>query len=144
MKNYLIILLFVLSSSVEAQSNKTVKILADSKLLVKTIFETKDSAILESLFAVAMTHKAPDGRIETREEAIRNIVHNPSVFTRADMRSGYGVTKEKDSTTVKYFFRGREIKSDGTSSIYTANMVMVWVKQKKESKLFRLETIKVD
>lgn len=144
MKNYLVILMLSLWSSAQSQSKQTIKIMADSKLLVKTIYETRDSATLESLFASAMTHRTADGRIETREEAIQNIMHNPSAYARADMRSGYGVTKEKDSTTVKYFYRGREIKPDGSNVIYTANMVMVWVKEKKKFKLLRLETIKVD
>lgn len=144
MKNYLVILMLSLWSSAQSQSKQTIKIMADSKLLVKTIYETRDSATLESLFASAMTHRTADGRIETREEAIQNIMHNPSAYARADMRSGYGVAKEKDSTTVKYFYRGREIKPDGSNVIYTANMVMVWVKEKKKFKLLRLETIKVD
>lgn len=144
MKNYLVIFFLLMCSAVQAQSKKTIKIMADSKLLMKTIYETKDSATLESLFASTMTHKTADGKIETRAEAIQNIIHNQSVYARADMRSGYGVTKEKDSTTVKYFYRGREIKPDGSNGIYTANMVMVWVKEKKKFKLLRLETIKVD
>lgn len=144
MKYILIILALLYSSFTEAQSKKTSKVLAHAKILVKAIFETKDSATLQSLFAPGMKHKTGDGIIESREEAIRNIASNKSVYVQAEMLKGYGVTEDKDSTTVRYFYRGRENKPDGSSSIYTANLVMVWVMQKKEPKLARLETIKID
>ncbi|MGQ0739352.1 MAG: nuclear transport factor 2 family protein [Bacteroidota bacterium] len=144
MKSYLVIFFLALYSAAGAQSKKTAKALAHSKLLVKTIFETKDSATLDDLFAPGMKHQAANGRTESREEAIRNIAGNRSVFVQADMLKGYGVTEEKDSSVVKYFYRGRENKPDGTSSVYTANLVMVWVKEKKDVKLLRLETIKIE
>jgi len=145
MRIILIIVLLLAGTTVIAQTNKTKKALAGSKLLVKTIFETKDSAVLESLFAAGMKHMAPKGKIESRAEAIKNIINNRSVFVQADMMvGGYGVAPAKDSTVVKYFYKGRENKPDGTSSPYTVNLVMVWVKQKKEMKLTRLETIRIE
>jgi hypothetical protein len=145
MRNYLLIFLLILGHSVNAQSNKTLKALAGSRLLVKTIFETKDSVTLESLFAPGMKHRNYNGKIESRDEAIRNIANNRSVFVQADMTlGGYGVTPAKDSTIVKYFYKGREKKPDGTSAAYTVNLVMVWEKGKKDMKLIRLETLKID
>ncbi len=144
MKNYLVIFFLVWCSAAGAQSKKTAMVLAHSKLLVKTIFETKDSVTLETLFGPGMKHMSANGSIESRDEAIRNIASNKSVFVQADMRIGYGVIEEKDSSVVKYFYRGRENKPDGTSSVYTVNLVMVWVKEKKDVKLLRLESIKVD
>lgn len=143
MRKYLVILLVLCSSAAGAQSNKTTKVLAHSKQLVKTIFETKDSATLEELFAPGMKHMN-GGRIESREEAIRNITGNRSVFVQAAMQKGYGVIEDKDTSVVKYFFKGRENKTDGTSSVYTVNLVMRWVKQKKDVKLLRLETIRIE
>lgn len=91
-----------------------------------------------------MRHMTGSGKTESREEAIRNITGNKSVFEQANMRIGYGVTEEKDLSVVRYFFKGRENKPDGTSVPYTVNLVMVWVKEKKDVKLLRLETIWVD
>ena len=145
MKNCLLICLLFCGTLATAQSYRTVKILANSKTLVKAIFETRDSAVLESLFAPDMQHFAYGGKIETREEAIRNIANNKSVFVQADMTvGGYGVAPAKDTTIVRYFFKGRENKPDGTSLPYTVNLVMVWVKMKKDIKLTRLETIRVN
>lgn len=140
-----LLILFVLCcSAAGAQSKKTTKVLAHSKQLVKTIFETKDSATLEELFAPGMKHRTAGGRIESREEAIRNIAANRSVFVQAEMQKGYGVIEDNDSSVVKYFYKGRENKTDGTSSVYTVNLVMVWVKHKKDVKLARLETIRIE
>ena len=144
MKSGLVILFLACCSATLAQSKKTVRVLAHSKLLVRTIFETKDSSTLETLFGPGMKHRAANGSIESREEAIRNIAGNKSVFVQADMRVGYGMAEVKDSSVVKYFYRGRETRPDGASSVYTANLVMVWVKEKKDVKLLRLETIKIE
>lgn len=136
---------FVLISCVAvAQSGKAAKALANSKLLVKAIYETKDSAVLDGLFAPQMRHFTGNGSIESREEAIRNLAGNTSRFVQAEMRKGYGMVEGRDSTVVKYFYKGREHKTDGTSSVYTVNLVMVWEKVKKEMKLRRLETIRVE
>ena len=144
-RNYLLIFLVVLCSSAFAQTHRTTKMLENSRLLVRTIFETKDSAVLQSLFASEMTHTVARNKVQSREEAIRNISNNRSVFVQADMMvGGYGVTPAKDSTIIKYFYKGRENKPDGTSSPFATNVVMVWVKKKKDIKLIRLETIRID
>jgi hypothetical protein len=144
MKNYLLIFILFVCSPAFAQSKKTVKALANSKLLVSTIFETKDSAALEKLFSATMVHKTADGRTEQREEAVRNIVHNPSTYVQATMTKGYGVSAAGDSTVVKYFFKGRENKPDGSSPVYTVNLSMYWMKEKKGYKLVKLETLRVE
>lgn len=144
MRNYLLILTFFVCSSAFAQTKKTTKVLANSKLLVSAIFETKDSATLDKLFSAGMIHKTADGRTENREEAIKNITHNPSGYTQASMTKGYGVSSAKDSTVVKYFFKGREKKPDGSSPVYTVNLSMYWLKEKKEYKLVKLETLRIE
>jgi|GEM_PF-2221992 len=144
MRILLIMFICCCSISVMGQSKKTLKSLKGSRLLVKTIFETKDSLVLESLFAPDMKHHSK-GMIQSRQEAIRSLAGNRSKFVQADMMvGGYGVTPANDSTVVKYFYKGREHKTDGSSSPYTVNLVMVWVKQKKDMKLVRLETLKID
>jgi len=143
MKKYLLIILLTVCSTGFGQK-KTTKVLANSRLLVMAIFETKDSATLNKLFSAGMIHKTADGRTENREEAIRNLVHNPSSYTQASMTKGYGVSNAKDSTVVKYFFKGRENKPDGSSPVYTVNLSMYWLKEKKDYKLVKLETLRVE
>lgn len=144
MGRYSFILLLFISTSTLAQTKKTTRALANSKKLVTAIFETKDSATLDKLFSAVMIHKTADGRTENREEAIRNISQNQSVYTQASMTNGYGVSSSGDSTVVKYFYKGRENKPDGSSPVYTVNLTMVWLKEKKETKLVRLETLRIE
>lgn len=118
--------------------------MANSKLLVNTIFETKDSATLEKLFAPGMTHLNGAGITENRSEAIHNIVSNPSKFVQASMTNGYGVSGNKDTTTVKFFYKGREYKTDGSSVAFAVNLEMVWVKVKKNTTLYSLHTVKAE
>jgi hypothetical protein len=144
MRRYFFILLLFISMSALAQTKKTTKALANSKKLVMTIFETKDSTILDKLFSTVMVHNTADGRTENREEAIRGISQNKSSYTQASMTNGYGVSSSGDSTVVKYFYKGRENKPDGSSPVYTVNLTMVWLKEKKETKLVRLETLRIE
>jgi hypothetical protein len=144
MVRYFFILLLFISTSALAQTKKTTRALANSKKLVKAIFETKDSITLHKLFSTMMIHKTADGRTENREEAIRGISQNKSSYTQASMTNGYGVSSSGDSTVVKYFYKGRENKPDGSSPVYTVNLTMVWLKEKKETKLVRLETLRIE
>lgn len=144
MKNGLTIFLLAFCTAAGAQPKKIAQALGNSKLLVNTIFETKDSATLEKLFAMPMTHINAGGKKETRAEAISNFVNNKSDYVQANMTNGYGVAESGDSTTVKFFYKGRENKTDGTSIPFSVNLVMVWVKVKKKTTLHRLETIKVE
>ncbi len=118
--------------------------MASSKQLVKAIFETKDSVVLEKLFAPGMTHLNGQGTTENRTEAINAIAHNPSRFVQATMTNGYGVVENRDSITVKFFYKGREYKTDGTSVPFAVNLEMYWVKQKKKTVLHHLHTVKVE
>lgn len=118
--------------------------MANSKLLVNTIFETKDSATLEKLFAPNMTHLNGAGVVETRSEAINKIVHNQSRFVQASMTNGYGVAMHGDSTTVKFFYKGREYKADGSNTPFAVNLEMIWIKAKKKTTLYSLHTVKAE
>jgi hypothetical protein len=73
MKNLLTILVLLFSVAVNAQSKQERQALANSKLLEQTVFGTKDSLTLEKLFAKNATYTHSSGKMETREEAIRNI-----------------------------------------------------------------------
>lgn len=144
MKGFLFILSLLCCLTVTAQSKKEVQAMANSKLLVSAIFETRDSATLEKLFRPDMTHLNGAGVMETRSEAINKIVHNPSRFVQASMTNGYGVVQRGDSVTVKFFYKGREYKTDGSSTPFAVNLEMVWLKEKKKMALYTLHTVKAE
>lgn len=143
MKNLLTILVLLFSVAVNAQSKQERQALANSKLLEQTVFGTKDSLTLEKLFAKNATYTHSSGKMETREEAIRNISQNKSVYTKSDTLISYNVENFKDSTVVNHLFIAKEKKVDGSESMLRLSLRLVWVKEKDDLKLFRRVATKV-
>ena len=137
MKYLLTLLVIIFSVAVNAQTKQEVQALAKTKLLEQTVFGTKDSLTLEKLFAKNSTYTHSSGKMETREEAIRNISHNRSVYTKSDTLIGYNTEKFKDSTVVKHLFIANEKKVDGTESMLRLQITLVWVKENGDWKLIR-------
>jgi thioredoxin reductase len=137
MKYLVPILVIFLSITVYAQSKQERQALANSKLLEQTVFGTKDSLTLEKLFAKKATYIHSSGKVETREEAISNIVKNKSVYTRSDTLISYNTEKFKDSTIVKHLFIAKEKKADGTEGTLRLHLTLTWVKEKGDWKLLR-------
>jgi ketosteroid isomerase-like protein len=75
--------------------------------------------------------------VETRDEAIGNIVKNRSVYTRSDTLISYKTEKFKDSTVVKHLFIAKEKKADGTEGMLRLHLTLVWVKENGDWKLYR-------
>ncbi len=59
---------------------------------------------LEDLFAKDATYGHSGGKVETRNEAIRNIVRNRSVYEKANDIAGYNVTIQDDVAVVRHLF----------------------------------------
>ncbi|MBS1760909.1 MAG: nuclear transport factor 2 family protein [Bacteroidetes bacterium] len=144
MKVYFTIAAIFIGVFLNAQTKIASKAVAKSKLLVNAIFESKDKSTLEKLFAAEMIYQNSDGKTEAREQAIKDISENKTTYTQANMTKGFGVSKSADSTVVKYFFKGKEHKPDGVTSVYTVNVSMIWFKQKKDIKLARLEMLRIE
>ena len=143
MKYLLTISAIIFSVAVNAQTKQEVQALAKTKLLEQTVFGTKDSLTLEKLFAKNATYTHSSGKMETREEAIRNISHNKSVYTKSDTLISYNTEKFKDSTVVKHLFIAKEKKVDGTESMMRLQITLVWAKENGDWKLIRRQAEKV-
>jgi hypothetical protein len=145
MKLLFIILLTALVNAGNAQKKKTAKILGKNSLLEETVFGTKDSATLDKLFASTVKYIHSSGKIETREEAIHNIIRNRSVYTAdADIEPRpYNISIEGDSARVKHVYKAREKKVDGSENILSISIETVWIKEKKDWKLARRQATKI-
>jgi hypothetical protein len=143
MKNTLIILSLFCCIAAQAQSKQQIAAMANAGLLEQTVFGTKDSATLEKLFGSKLTYIHSGGKVESREEALHNIIHNKSVYTQSDTLVSYDVQTYKDSTVVKKYFQASEKKADGTESLLKLNIATVWVKEKGKWVLFRRQATKV-
>ena len=144
MKYILTILIFIPVMAANAQSSKQLKqALANSRLLERTVFGTKDSLTLEKLFAKDATYIHSSGKVESRDEAIRNIVQNKSVYTKADTLVGFKANTYPDSTIVTHAFVAKEKKADGTESMLRLNLELVWIKEKGKWKLYRRKATRI-
>src|SRR5690606_20100886 len=97
MKCIFSIVFLMLSICSTAQSKKTRQVLAKTALLERTVFNTKDSATLESLFSKTLNYEHPNGKVESREQAIQGIIHNKSIYTESIEPYPYDVTTQGDS-----------------------------------------------
>ena len=143
MKNLLIILFLLPAICTNAQSKKVRQALANTRLLERTVFGTKDSLTLEKLFAKDATYIHSSGKIEAREEAIRNIVQNKSVYAKIDTLVGYRTEVVKDSIFVEHVFVAKETKADGAQSTLRLNLALVWIKEKGKWKLYRRKATRI-
>lgn len=141
MKNCLLIVSLMMCVSMNAQDKKTVQVLANSRLLESTVFGTKDSATLESLFAKPLIYIHSHGNVQNREQAIHSISNNKSTYVKSDKTFEYGVEPKDDSLVVTHRFEAIEKKIDGTESQLNFTITLVWAKEKGKWKLFRRQAI---
>jgi len=145
MKYTIVILSFLFAATVAfAQpSKKEREVLANSKLLMATVFGTKDSLTLEKLFASTLSYVHSGGKNETRSEAIHGIVNNKSTYVESIEPPPYKVSESGDSLIVTRPFKAVEKKANGTETQLDLIIEMVWIKENKDWKLARRKATKV-
>ena len=143
MKKLVFILVIVLGSiSVAAQSKKEQQLIERTYLLSHTIFGTKDSLVLEDLFAKKASYGHSGGKVETREEAIAAISKNKSVYTDTVLNN-ISVVINDDVAIVRHLFKAKENKVDGTMTPLNFTMMLVWVKEKGKWRLIGRQAVKL-
>ena len=142
-KKYLLLLVCVVCSSfVFAQSKDEIAVLANSRRLHQTVFGTKDSMVLEQLFASALTYGHSNGRIQNRAEAIDGIIHNKSAYTDTSLKS-YSVMINDDAAVVRYVMREMETNAEGKTVPLRLAIMLVWVEEKGKWKLFGRQAVRL-
>lgn len=137
-----IAILLVFNSSCFAQSKQERTIIDRTYLLSHTVFGTKDSLLLEDLFARKASYGHSSGKIETREEAIAAISKNKSVYTDTSI-SNVKVILEDDVAVVRYLYKANEAKPDGTITPLNFTMMLVWVKEKGKWRLMGRQAVRL-
>ncbi|TMI73321.1 MAG: hypothetical protein E6H09_07940 [Bacteroidetes bacterium] len=95
MRNFLLIVSLIASASMNAQNKNTIQVLANSRLLESTVFGTKDSVTLETLFATPLVYVHSSGSAQTRQQAIHGISNNKSTYVISNEPLGYEVQSIK-------------------------------------------------
>ena len=125
-----------MSLSASAQSKDEQTVLAKTDLLQSTVFGTKDSAMLDTLFAKTLHYEHSAGKVETREQALHGVAHNKSVYDIKTLPDApQSITKQGDSIIVKKQFQATENKVDGTAVPLDFTVTTIWIKEDGNWKL---------
>jgi hypothetical protein len=141
-KIFTIILLFVFAAA-HAQNKDEKELTEKTYLLSHTVFGTKDSLTLENLLAKTVTYGHSHGNLQTREEMIKGVVHNQSKYTDTAV-SGIKIFIEDKTAIVRYLFKAKENKKDGTVTDLNFSMMLVWVKENAAWKLMGRQAVSVE
>ena len=144
MKKVLFISTFIFVSVIGfAQSKDEKQLIERTYLLSHTIFGTKDSLVLEDLFAKKASYGHSGGKVETREEAIADISKNKSVYTDTAVSNVKVMMEDDDVAIVRHLFKAKENKADGTVTVLNFTMMLVWVKEKGKWRLMGRQAVKL-
>jgi ketosteroid isomerase-like protein len=125
-----------------AQSKKIREVLNKTQLLEDAVFYSKDGTVLETLFGKDLVYEHPNGKVETREEAIKGIIQNKSVYKKIlGIASPTGVVEKGDSIITKKKFKATEKKEDATELVLDLTIEMVWMKEKGDWKLVHRKAV---
>lgn len=135
MKKLILILFLGLGLSTMAQSKNERKVLNNSRLFQQTVFGTKDSLVLEKLFAKTVLYVHSSGKGETRQEAIRGISKNKSFYVKSPEPESYTVSQRGDTLLVNTVLKAVENKADGSKVDLNLGIALYWIKEGKKWKL---------
>lgn len=140
---YIIAVVFLLAAgNVSAQSARDEQEITEkTELLSATIFGTKDSLTLESLFAAKASYGHSHGNLQARKEAIKGISQNKSIYKDTAVKNIYVLFGSKKTAIVRYLFDANENKTDGTITPLHFSMMLVWIKEKGKWKLFGRQAV---
>jgi len=135
MKKGIAILFLCIGFSAMAQSKDQVKVLAASRQFQETVFGTKDSLVLDRLFATNVQYVHSSGKSENREEAIRGISRNKSVYVKSPEPAPYNLSQRGDTLLVNTVLKAVENKADGSKVDLNLSIDLFWIKEGKQWKL---------
>lgn len=125
-----------------AQNGNEKTIATKVELLNKAIFENKDIAALETLLAKKITYGHSSGKIESRAEMIQGVEDN--TITYADLKTEVGVVLFSGKyVVVRHILSAIQREKDGKVSPLKLQVLQVWIKEKKDWKLFARQAVKI-
>ena len=141
MKRLFLVVAMLNVLAVSAQSRDEKQIIAQTYLLSHTVFGTKDSNTLESLFAKTATYGHSHGNVQTREQAITGISHNQSTYADTSVSNISVIFGDDDVSIVRYLFKATENTKDGKAVPLNLSIMLVWIKEKGKWKLFGRQAV---
>jgi hypothetical protein len=142
MKRIVFLLSFFISLKALAQGRDERTVLSNVRALHQAVFATKDSMTLDRLFASELTYGHSGGKLENRQEALHNIVHNQSTYADLKLEGTVSVLMQNKTAVTRHLMSAIEKKKDGTSVPLKLNIMLVWVKDRKDWKLMARQAVK--
>jgi hypothetical protein len=140
MKKLLTILSFFIVVAANAQTKDEKELTEKTYQLSHTVFGSKDSVSLEKLLAKTVSYGHSHGNLQNREEMIKGITKNQSNYTDTAV-SNIKIFIQDKTAIVRYLFKAKENKKDGTVVDLDFSMMLVWIKEKKEWKLMGRQAV---
>jgi len=138
--NVALVFLFFVAVA-QAQSDEK-ELTGKTYLLSRTVFGTKDSVVLEKLLAKTVSYGHSHGNVQTRDEMIKSITRNKSRYTDT-LISNLKIFIEDKTAIVRYLFKAKENKKDGSVTDLNLSLMLVWIKENKEWKLMGRQAVSV-
>jgi ketosteroid isomerase-like protein len=143
MKKIFSLLLFISFACIVHAQTADEKIVSEKVVaLNKAIFQDKDSVALEALLAKQISYAHSGGKVETRAEMIHGAVSNKSVYANPNTQVTLVLTSGK-TIVARHVITATETAADGKVSPLKLGVLQVWVKEKKEWKLFARQAVKL-
>ena len=143
MKKVLIFILVCFSGLVVKAQESYDKVITEKvESLNNAIFVKKDSLALESLLGKEIVYCHSSGKVENRQEMIKNALGNASTYSNVKTEITNIVTHKK-TVLVRHIVTATENLKDGKTSPLKLGVVQTWVNEDKEWKLIGRQAVKL-
>ena len=140
MKYNLVLLFLFFAAAANAQSDEK-ELTQKTYLLSRTVFGTKDTVTLGKLLAKTVSYGHSHGNTETRSEMIKGVARNQTNYTDT-LVSNMKLFIEGNTAIVRFLFKAKENRKDGSVGDLNLSIMLVWIKEKKEWKLMGRQAVR--
>ena len=143
MKKIITFFLLILSGFISnAQNGDEIAIASKVESLNKAIFINKDIAALEAFLSKEITYGHSGGKVENRAEMIKGVIDDTKTY--ADVKTEVGtILFSGKSVVVRHVISAMQKEKDGKISPLKLQVLQVWVKEKKDWKLWARQAVKL-
>ena len=142
MKKLVLLFSVFISVMALAQNRDEIAVLNNARSLNNAVFVKKDSITLEKLFSEKLSYGHSSGKIENKQEALRGILGNQSMYAEVNLGPTSLWIEDKTAVT-RYLLMATETTKEGKVNPLKLHIMLVWTKDKGGWKLLSRQAVKV-
>jgi hypothetical protein len=143
MKKVLLLILICFAGLIATAQKKHANGIEEKVIaLNNAIFVNKDSLALESLLGKEIIYCHSSGKVENRQEMIKNALANTSTYDYV-ITQVTNVVSLKKAIVVRHIITATEKLKDGKTAPLKLGVVQTWVKEGKDWKLIGRQAVKL-